>query len=146
MGLKKRSVVLCELFINQSSIFENKKSLNFAVKRIFFVCLWTTCLSWKTSVTDWTFEGPLFGVGSVMNFKRRLASKNLEANLAGCVATGCKKPKKSGIVSRFCGSKKKIKSSAFSNLVQVKHYYYYFIIHVIAAKCLSGEMICVRYI
>ena len=126
-----------------------KKRIRFAskIKLSLLLKFWlTTCLSRKTSVTDWTFEGPLFGVGSVMNFKRRLASKNLEANLACCVATGCKKPKKSGIVSRFCGSKKKIKSSAFSNLVQVKHYYYYFIIHVIAAKCLSGEMICVRYI
>ena len=83
------------------------KLFNFAVKRIFFVCLWTSCLSWKTSVTGWTFEGPLFGVGSIMNFKSRLASKNLEANLTGCVAPGWKKPEKAFLVAWFCGKKTK---------------------------------------
>jgi hypothetical protein len=42
-----------------------------------------------------------------MNFKGRLASKNLEANLASRVAARCKKAKKAPIVSRFCGSKKR---------------------------------------
>ena len=93
----------CVSFFNQSLIL--KKVFNFAVKRIFFVCLWTTCLSWKTSVTGWTFEGPLFGVGSIMNFKSRLASKNLEANLTGCVAPGWKKPEKAFLVAWFCGKK-----------------------------------------
>jgi hypothetical protein len=45
-----------------------------------------------------------------MNFKRRLASKNLEANLTSGVATGWKKAKKPFLVSRFCGSKQKMRA------------------------------------
>jgi hypothetical protein len=60
-----------------------------------------------------------------MNFKRRLASKNLEANLTSGVATGWKKAKKPFLVSRFCGSKQKNESglnygrTLFVNIIHV---------------------------
>lgn len=109
MGFKNKMLFTFSCFLFWYLRYLRKKLLFFEEKNL-FVCLQmrrTTCLSWKTSVTDWTFEGPLFGVGSVMNFKRRLASKNLEANLTSGVATGWKKAKKPFLVSWFCGSKQK---------------------------------------
>jgi len=53
-----------------------------------------------------------------MNFKRRLASKNLEANLTSGVATGWKKAKKPFLVSWFCGSKQKMGRFVFSIILE----------------------------
>ena len=130
-----------------------KKRIRFAskIKLSLLLKFWlTTCLSRKTSVTDWTFEGPLFGVGSVMNFKRRLASKNLEANLAGRVAARCKKAKNSGFVTWVCGSNRN-KFPAFERLknelvwvnmlkLGIKHFWLRILIDAQSSLALTGSL------